>query len=93
VTVNVTEQAVGGVDPNMPANLLICRTDSVGTCLSGYVTSTTFTATAGQTYYFAILAQGTGTVADNPATNRAHVYFRNGGSQVVGATSVAVRTQ
>ncbi len=93
VTVNVTEQAIGGVDPNMPANLLICRTDSVGTCLTGYVTSTTFTATAGQTYYFAILAQGAGTVADNPATNRAHVYFRNGGSQVVGATSVAVRTQ
>lgn len=93
VTVNVTEQAVGGIDPNMPANLLICRTDSVGTCLSGYVASTTFTATAGQTYYFAILAQGAGTVADNPATNRAHVYFRNAGSQVVGATSVAVRTQ
>ncbi|WP_165784504.1 S8 family serine peptidase [Zhengella mangrovi] len=93
VTASVTEQAIGGTDPNMPATLTICRANSSGVCQTTFAASTSFTATAGQTYYFVVLAQGSGTVADNPATNRAHIYFRNASSQVVGATSVAVRTQ
>ncbi|PHP67725.1 hypothetical protein CSC94_08520 [Zhengella mangrovi] len=93
VTASVTEQAIGGTDPNMPATLTICRANSSGVCLTTFAASTSFTATAGQTYFFVVLAQGSGTVADNPATNRAHIYFRNASSQVVGATSVAVRTQ
>ncbi|PHP65408.1 hypothetical protein CSC94_18785 [Zhengella mangrovi] len=91
VTVQVTEQADNGPDPNMAANLLICETNSSGACISSYAPSLNITATNGETRFFQILAIGTGgAIADDPAINRAHLYFRSG-ADVVGATSVAVR--
>ncbi|WP_165784335.1 S8 family serine peptidase [Zhengella mangrovi] len=93
ITASVTGQAIGGTDPGMPATLSICRANSSGVCQTAFEASTSFTAIAGETYYFVVLAQGNGSVYDNPASNRAHIYFRNTSSQVVGATSVAIRTQ
>ncbi len=91
VTARVTQQAVGGTNPNYNANLNLCRSNSAGTCISGIGPSVNFTASASGVYTFSVFVTGTGFVANNPATNRAHVYFDYGATPT-GATGVAVCT-
>ncbi|MEO0543713.1 MAG: S8 family serine peptidase [Pseudomonadota bacterium] len=93
IVAQVVQQAQGGPNPWMPATLQICRSTSGSTCTYG--SSVTFTHNTNAVQTFNVIATGSGTVANDPALNRAHIYFRQGSSSgpIVGGTSFAVRTQ
>lgn len=79
----------------LPVNLFLCQTNpTTGACTSAIGTSVSASVAANATPTFAAFVQGTGTVANNAATNRVFVRFRTGSvtGPIVGATSVAVRT-
>jgi len=72
----------------------LCQTDpATAACLADPAPTVTTTIAANATPTFSIFVAGSGTVAFDPANNRAFVRFKDGGGNVRGATSVAVRTQ
>jgi hypothetical protein len=74
----------------LPVSLSLCQTDpTTGLCIG----SGTVQINAGQTPTFAIFVTGAGVVPFDPGLNRIFVRFRTGDGAIVGATSVAVRTQ
>ncbi len=97
VNVGIEGQITVTADTNgvtLPVTLTLCQTDPAdGQCISAVGPSATTTINAGATPSFGIFVQGNGTVPFNPATNRIFVQFKDAGSIIRGATSVAVRTQ
>ena len=82
----------GGVA--LPVILSICETNpATGVCLAPPAASVARTIDANATPTFAVFAQGTGNIAFDPANNRVRVEARDGSNNVVGGTTVAVRTQ
>jgi hypothetical protein len=80
----------------LPAVLTLCQTNpATGVCINPATPgpSATVQIDAGQTPTFAVFVRGTGPVGFNPGVNRAFVRFKTAGGAIVGATSVAVRTQ
>jgi hypothetical protein len=84
--------STGGVA--LPAVLSICETDpATGVCLAPPTASVPTTIGANATPTFAVFVRGTGDIAFDPAANRVRVEARDESNQIVGGTSVAVRTQ
>ncbi len=78
----------------LPVNITLCQTDpATANCTSAIGPTVTTNIAANGTPTFGIFVQATGTVADNPATNRVFVRFKDGGGATRGSTSVAVKTQ
>lgn len=93
VTFAPTDTAFGQSPRNLPLALSICQTSPQGTCLATPGPSVGVTAAANQNFTFSVFARATGTaVPFDPARTRVYVYAKQG-ANVVGATSVAVRTQ
>jgi serine protease len=79
---------------SLPVDLLVCQTNpGTGACLATPQSSVTLSVGAGATPTFAVFATGRGAIAFAPDVNRVFVRFRDSGTQVRGATSVAIRTQ
>lgn len=90
---SITASASSG-SRSLPAVLSICETNpATGSCLAPPAASVSTSINAGATPTFAIFAKGSGSIPFDPANNRVFVVFRDGGGQVRGATSVAIRTQ
>jgi len=82
----------GGVA--LPVILSICETNSAtGECLAPPTDSVTRTIGANATPTFAVFAQGSGIIASDPATHRVRVEARDASGNVVGGTTVAIRTK
>lgn len=93
VSGNITLSASAG-GAVLPAILSICETDpTTGVCLAPPGASVTRTIDANATPTFAVFVLGTGDIAFAPAINRVRVEARDGSDNIVGGTSVAVRTQ
>lgn len=92
VTFAPTDTAFGQSPRSLPLALTICRTDTQGVCLTTPSASVNVTAAANQNFTFSVFARATGTALPfDPARTRIYVYAKQG-ANVVGATSVAVRT-
>jgi len=79
---------------NLPVDLLLCETDSAtGVCIADPSESVTLSYSAASTRSFAVFANATGAIDNNPATNRIFVRFRDISGTLRGATSTAIRTQ
>jgi PKD repeat protein len=80
---------------SVPVALTLCQTNPAsGACLAPPAASLSTAIAAGATPTFAVFATARGTIPFNPAANRIFLRFRdNASGQVVGATSVALRTQ
>ena len=77
----------------LPVNLFICQTNPpTGACLGSLAPSVTVTIDSNDTPTFAGFAQGTGNIPFDPALNRIRVEGRDGTGNVVGGTTVAIRT-
>jgi len=79
-----------------PVDITLCQTNpATGNCLQQPAPSIPVSSASGETSTFAVFVRGSGkNVAFDPASNRVFVRFRNAANgAVVGATSVAVRTQ
>jgi hypothetical protein len=87
--------AVAANKGNLPIAVLVCETDSTGSCGgSSPAPSLTTNIGAGETPTFSFFVQGQGFVPFDPATNRVFVTFTDTATgSTVGSTSVAVRTQ
>ena len=82
----------GGVA--LPVIVSICETNSAtGECLAPPTDSVTRTIGANATPTFAVFAQGSGIIASDPATHRVRVEARDASGNVVGGTTVAIRTK
>src|SRR5262249_50575910 len=80
----------------VPVTLTLCQTNPTsGACAKPPVAASSVTVVIGanQTPTFAIFVKGTGSVPFLPGSNRVYVRFKDANGAVVGATSVAVRTQ
>jgi hypothetical protein len=79
---------------NLPLGLTLCETDpGTGGCLASPAASVTKTMDANDTSTFSVFVTGQGSfVSFDPANNRVHVRFRDGGNVTRGSTSVAVQT-
>jgi len=81
---------------SLPVNLSLCQTNPFngGQCMNPAVPASTVMVqiNAGQVPTFGVFVQGIGTVAFDPAVNRAFVRFRTATGDTVGSTSVALRT-
>jgi len=80
---------------SVPVALTLCQTNPAsGACLAPPAASLTTAIAAGATPTFAVFATARGTIPFDPAANRIFLRFRDSASgQVVGATSVALRSQ
>lgn len=89
ITVSLDDGGVG-----LPLNLTVCQTDLMGACVTGTSPSPTVTINygAGGTESFAVFAQPTGSITNDPANNRIFIRFTDTNGIVRGATSTAVRT-
>jgi len=79
---------------NVPVTLTLCQTiPATGACVAPPAASLTTAIAAGATPTFAVFATARGTIPFDPAANRIFLRFRDSASsQVVGATSVALRS-
>ena len=80
----------------VPIGLSLCQTNpSTGGCLQPAASSVPVTVSSGATPTFSVFIGGSGAaVPFNPASNRVFLRFRNSANGVVvGATSVAIKTQ
>ena len=78
----------------LPVDLLICETDSAtGVCMNDPSVSVTLSYDAASTRSFAVFANTTAAIENNPATNRLFVRFSDSSGTIRGATSTAIRTQ
>jgi hypothetical protein len=92
-TANITVSADTGT-VNLPLSLFVCQTNpGNGQCLSPPQPSVTVQIAANATPTFTIVANATGTIVFDPATNRIFVRFKDQGNVTRGSTSVAVTTQ
>ena len=95
--VGVTSSVTIGADTgavSLPLTLPICETHSgTGGCLAPPTPTVTVAYEGGTARSFAVFAQGSGTVLFNPAMNRVFLRFRDADQTLLGATSVAARTQ
>lgn len=80
----------------LPVSISLCQTNSSGTCINPAFpggSSVGLTINHNETPTFSVFVTGAGTVANNAATNRVFVRFKDSGGNTRGSTSVAVRTQ
>ncbi len=77
----------------LPVTIRVCQTNTAtGACLADPAPSVTVPIAANATPSFAFFVQGSGTVAFDPAVNRAFVRLRDALGNERGSTSVALRT-
>jgi hypothetical protein len=78
---------------NLPLSLFVCQTNASGQCQGSPQPSVTVQIATNATPTFTIVANATGTIVFDPATNRIFVRFKDQGNVTRGSTSVAVTTQ
>ena len=78
----------------IPVSLAVCQTNSAtGQCISALGSTVATPISGGETPTFAIFVGGHGEVAFDPGVSRVFVRFTTDSGEIVGATSVAVRTR
>ena len=97
VNVGAGAQITASVDTGgaaIPVSLAVCQTNSAtGQCTSALGSTVATPISGGETPTFAIFVGGHGEVAFDPGVNRVFVRFTTDSGEIVGATSVAVRTR
>lgn len=85
---------VTGNKGSLPINVTVCQTFANGSCINPPAPSVMLSIGAGAKPTFSFFAQGQGNVPFDPAHNRIFAAFTNTATgNIVGETSVAVRTQ
>lgn len=80
---------------SLPVAITLCQTNAQAQCINPATPAATATLAinANATPTFSVFVKGSGTVANDPASNRVFVRFKDSGGITRGSTSVAVRTQ
>ena len=83
--------SLGDNEQGLPLNLSICQTDADG-CIAPPTATSSLTYPADTTASFAVFAEATSSIANDPANNRIFITFTDSLGIVRGSTSTAVQT-